>query len=82
MPAYTFTLILEADPTEEQVDRLYERFQGDMLSGIQSGVPYLDCHIEAPSFERAVAHVRQVLDAEALPIRRIEVEPDALPSAA
>ncbi len=78
MRKYRFTLILASDPTEEQVDRLYGHFQGDVLSGVQAGVSYLDCTMEARSFDEAVRHALKPVRAEGLRVERIEVDRDSL----
>ena len=78
MRLYRFTLILASDPTEEQVDRLYGSFQGDVLSGVQAGVCYLDCTLEAPTFDEAVRRALKPVRAEGLIVERIEVDSDSL----
>ncbi len=78
MRQYRFTLILASDPTEAQVERLYGSFQGEILSGVQAGVPYLDCTIAAASFDEAVRHVLKPVRAKGINIERIEVDSDSL----
>ena len=78
MRQYRFTLILASDPTEAQIDRLYGVFQGAVLSGVQAGIPYLDCTIAAASFEEAVRHVLKPVRAEGISVERVEVDSDSL----
>ena len=78
MRKYRFTLILSSDPTEAQIDRLYGFFQGEILSGVQAGVSYLDCTITAASFDEAVRQVLKPIRAEGIGIERVEVDSESL----
>ena len=53
MKAHQFTLILTADPNEEEADRLYGIFNDGTLATI-AGVPQIRFHREAPSLEEAL----------------------------
>ena len=74
MRVHEFTLVLTADPNEEEADRLYSIFNDGTLVTI-AGVPQVHFHREAPSLEDAIgsalAHVRKAgFDAV-----RVEIEP-------
>lgn len=77
MKEHHFTLILTADPNEEEADKLYGVFDDCTLSTI-AGTPQVHFHREAPSLEEAIwsaiANVRSV----GFEIARVEIEPEAL----
>ena len=54
MRVHEFTLILTADPNEEESDRLYSIFNDGTLVSM-AGVPQVHFHREAPSLEEAIA---------------------------
>ena len=62
MKVHEFTLILTADPNEEESARLYSIFNDGTLVTL-AGVPQVHFHREAPSLEDAIAsavvHVRK-----------------------
>lgn len=75
---YEFTLVLSAEPTEEQSDNLYGVFNDGTIATI-AGVAQIHFHRETPSLEdairSAVADVRSAgFDAE-----RVEMQLDMLP---
>ena len=53
MRLYEFTLILTADPNEEEADRLYSIFDDGTIATI-GGVPQIHFHREALSLESAI----------------------------
>jgi len=53
MRIYEFTLILTADPNEEEADRLYSIFDDGTIATI-GGVPQIHFHREAFSLESAI----------------------------
>ena len=74
MKVHEFTVILTADPNEEESDRLYSIFNDGTLVTM-ADVPQLHFHREALSLEDAIgsalAHVRKAgFDAV-----RVEIEP-------
>ena len=74
MRVHEFSLILTADPNEEESDRLYGIFNDGTLGTI-AGVPQIHFHREAPSLEDAIAsavvHVRKA----GFDVVRVEIEP-------
>ncbi len=74
MRVHEFTLILTADPNEEESDRLYGIFNDGTLVTM-AGVPQVHFHREAPSLEDAItsalAHVRKA----GFDVVRVEIEP-------
>ncbi len=74
MKVHEFTVILTADPNEEESDRLYSIFNDGTLVTM-AGMPRIHFHREALSLEDAIgsalAHVRKAgFDAV-----RVEIEP-------
>ena len=53
MKIHEFTLILTADPNEEEADRLYSIFDDGTIATI-AGMPQIHLHREAPSLEEAI----------------------------
>ena len=53
MRIYEFTLILTADPNEEEADRLYSIFDDGTITTVE-GVPQIHFHREAFSLESAI----------------------------
>ena len=53
MSIYEFTLILTADPNQEEVDRLYSIFDDGTIATVE-GVPQIHFHREAFSLESAI----------------------------
>ena len=74
MRVHEFTLVLTADPNEEEADQLYSIFNDGTLVTL-AGVPQVHFHREAPSLEDAIgsalAHVRQA----GFDVVRVEIEP-------
>ena len=54
MRIYEFTLILTADPNEEEADRLYSIFDDGTITTVE-GIPQIHFHREAFSLEAAIA---------------------------
>jgi hypothetical protein len=79
MKDHEFTLILSADPTEEQADRLYGVFDDGTLSTI-AGVPQIHFHREAKSLEDAIRSAVNDTRAAGFDVERIEMQPDLLPA--
>lgn len=71
---HEFTLILTADPNEEESARLYGIFNDGTIV-TTAGVPQVHFHREAPSLEDAIgsalAHVRKA----GFDVVRAEIEP-------
>jgi hypothetical protein len=79
MKTYDFDLAITRDMTgDDAADLLFELFEGDVSPVVRSGVPFLSCSIEAPSFFAAVRRVLRRLRAEGVEVLRVELEPDAV----
>ncbi|MCL4198115.1 MAG: hypothetical protein KJZ69_11550 [Phycisphaerales bacterium] len=80
MTEHEFTLILSAEPDEEQADRLYSVFDDGTLASV-AGVPQVHFHRRAGSLveaiRSAIADVRQA----AFDVIRVEIAPDAVQQA-
>lgn len=78
MRTYDFELVLGAPPTEQQEERLFERFQGRLSVAVANGVPLVYAHLEAPSMEEAILEAVRGVRELSLTVRRIELDPDAV----
>ena len=74
MKTHEFTLVLTADPNEEEADRLYSIVNDGTLRTI-AGIPQIRFHREASSLEDAItsalAHVRKA----GFDVSHVEIEP-------
>jgi hypothetical protein len=76
MKTYHFELVLEAPTSEEDDERLFERFEGHVSSAVANGTPLLCVHLAATSMDQAIREaIRGVRELD-LSVRRIEVDPD------
>lgn len=80
MSTYHFDLILEQPTTDEDEERLFERFQGRVSPAVANGVPLLYAHLEAPSMENAIVEATREVRELGISIRRIELNPDLVPA--
>ena len=74
---HDFTLVLTADPNEDDADRLYGVFNDGTLSTIQ-GVPQVHFHREAPSLEEAIRSAMAAIRSVGFEVARVEIEPGML----
>jgi hypothetical protein len=77
MKEHQFTLILAADPTEEEADRLYGAFNDGTISTI-AGVPQIHFHREASSLEEALRSALGDVNAAGFAVQRVELDPGAV----
>jgi hypothetical protein len=77
MREHDFTLILSADPDEEEADRLYGVIDDGTLSTI-SGVPQMRFHREGTSLEAAIRSAIANIRSAGFDVARVEIEPQAL----
>jgi hypothetical protein len=75
MKVHEFTLILIADPNEEESDRLYSIFDDGTLATI-AGVPQIQFHREAPSLEEAIGSALVNVRKAGFDVVRVEIEPE------
>ena len=80
MKVHEFTLVLSADPTEEEADRLYGIFNDGTISTI-SGVAQISFAREAASLEAAIGMAIRDVRSGGFEVERIELEPDAVATA-
>lgn len=87
MREYNFTLILNAKPSDEQIERLYGYFSAggaapedvlDVLVGVRSGVPYVSAAVRAKTFEAAINDVLPAVRKEGLELVRVEMDAEEL----
>lgn len=79
MKQHEFTLILAADPTDEQADKLYGVFDDGTISTI-AGVPQIRFHREAVSLEEAIRSAFGDVRSLGFDFHRVEMQPDMLPA--
>jgi len=77
MKAHEFTLVLTADPNEEEADRLYGIFDDGTLSTI-AGSPQIHFHREAVSLEEAIRSAIVHVRAAGFDVERVEIEPETV----
>jgi len=77
MKEHEFTLILTAEPNEEEADRLYGVFNDGTISTI-AGVPQIHFHREAPSLEEAIRLAIADIRSAGFDVARVEMEPEAV----
>ena len=76
---HQFTLVLTADPDEQEADRLYGTFNDGTISTI-AGVPQVHFHREADSLEQAIRSAIGDVRSAGFDVERVETQPDALPT--
>jgi hypothetical protein len=74
---HEFTLILTADPTEEEADRLYGLCNDGTLSTI-AGVPQMHFHRSAASLEAAIRSAIADIRAVGFDVERVEIKPETV----
>ncbi len=79
MKEHEFTLVLTADPDEEQAENLYGTFNDGTISTI-AGVPQVHFHREAASLEDAIRSAIVDVRSAGFDVERVEMLPDALPT--
>ena len=74
---HEFTLILTADPSEEQADKLYGTFNDGRISTV-AGVPQIHLHREAGSLEEAIRSAIGDVQTVGFAVERVAMEPAAV----
>ena len=77
MREHEFTLVLTADPNEEEADRLYGTFQDGTITTI-AGIAQIHFHREAPSLEEAIRSAVGEVRSTGFDVLRVEMQPDML----
>ena len=79
MKTHRFTLVLTADPSDQQADRLYGIFDdGTIIT--TAGVPAVHFHREAALLEDAIRTAVADVRSAGFDVHRVEMQPDALPA--
>lgn len=76
MRVHEFSLVLTADPNEEQSDRMYGTFNDGTISTI-AGVPQIHFHREADCLEEAIRSAIGDVRSVGVDVARVEIEPNA-----
>lgn len=77
MKEHEFTLILTADPNEEEADRMYGTFNDGTISTV-AGIPQIRFHREAESLEEAIRSAIGDVRAVGFDVIRVEMEPNSV----
>ena len=77
MKKHEFTLVLTADPTDEQADQLYAIFNDGTISTV-AGVPQIHFHREAASLEEAIDSAIAQVNSAGFDVERVEIAPATL----
>ncbi len=77
MKDHQFTLILTADPNEEEADTIYSIVNDGTISTI-AGVPQIHFHREAPSLEEAIRSAIADVRSTGFDVERVEMQPEAV----
>jgi hypothetical protein len=77
MKEHQFTLILTADPNEEEADRIYGLVNDGTISTI-AGVPQIHFHRDAPSLEEAIRSAIRDVRSAGFDVQRVEIQPEAM----
>ncbi len=79
MKEHQFTLVLTADPNEEEADKMYGTFNDGTISTIAK-VPQIHFHRQAGSLEEAIRSAIGDVRSVGFDVERVEMLPDALPT--
>lgn len=77
MKVHEFTLILTAEPTEEEADRLFSLFD-DATLATSVGIPQICFHREASSLEEAINSALMNVKESGFEVIRVEIEPQVV----
>ena len=77
MREHEFTLVLTADPNEDEADKMYGTFNDGTISTI-AGVPQVHFHREAESLEEAIRSAIGDVRSTGFEVKRVEMEPNAV----
>jgi len=77
MKEHAFTLVLTADPNEDEADEMYGVFNDGTISTI-AGVPRIRFHREAGSLEEAIRSAIGDVRLTGFDVERVEMDPNAV----
>ena len=81
MKEHEFTLILSADPDEQEADRLYAIMNDGTISTV-AGVPQIHFHRESASLEEALRSAIGDVRSAGFDVTRVEIQPEAVTQSA
>ncbi len=79
MKKHEFTLILTADPNEEEADQLYGTFDDATISTI-AGTPQIHFHRQSSTLEEAIRSAVVDVRSAGFDVVRVEMQPDLSPA--
>lgn len=71
MPVHTFTLVLDRQPTDEELSQLFDAGCDDVTFGVEDGFPVADFDRRAPMAADAIASAVRDLDKVGITARRL-----------
>lgn len=77
MKEHEFTVVLTADPNEDEADKMYGTFNDGTISTI-GGVPRIHFHRESGSLEEAIRTAIGDVRSVGFDVARVEMEPNAV----
>ncbi len=77
MKQHEFTLVLSADPDDDQADRMYGAFDDGTIATV-AGVPQIHFHRHAGSLEEAIRSAIGDVRSVGFDVARVEMEPNAI----
>jgi len=77
MKEHEFTLVLTADPNEDEADKMYGTFDDGTISTI-AGVPQVHFHREAGSLQEAIRSAIGGVRSTGFDVERVEMEPNSV----
>jgi hypothetical protein len=77
MREHQFTLVVKADPTEDEADRLYAKFNDGTISTI-ARIPQIHFHRESNLLEEAIRSAIGDVQSVGFTVERVEIEPAAV----
>jgi hypothetical protein len=80
MKQHEFTLVLTADPDDDQADRMYGTFDDGTIATV-AGVPQIHFHRDAESLEEAIRSAIGDVRSVGFEVARVEMEPNAVAQA-
>lgn len=80
MKPHEYTLVLTADPNDEQADRMYGTFDDGTIATV-AGAPQIHFHRDAESLEEAIRSAIGDVRSVGFDVTRVEMEPNAVAQA-
>ena len=77
MKEHCFTLILTRDPSDDESDQMYGKFDDGTIATI-AGVPQISFHRIADSLESAIRSALRDVQSFDLTVARVEIEPESV----